>query len=253
MAKLSDLEEKERRLKLIQWGESKAGKSYRAASAAKWGKVYFFDFDGNIQRLIEDFKGTELYANIEADTYSTYADGAEAEKAVLDKLQEITDSIKAGKPKYATVVVDSWTAWQHMVLDKILSRRQTKAAGLSVVTPQTEDYQKHTFTQKQFIQKFFNGLRPLNVIINCHVKESKDEQLGILKPGLNASGQLALELQRFANEIHFLENKNGKHQVRVAPDHRVVAHTSLQDKPKNGLMEDTSLAPFESLAYKDSE
>jgi len=245
--KLSELKEKETRLKLVQWGESKAGKSYRAASAAAFGPVYIFDFDGNIQRTIADYEGHPLFDKIEADVYNNPKDPESVKVAVEKKLEEIEASIKAGKPKYATIVFDSWTAWQQIVLEAIMGPRRQGGK------PESVDWQRNASYQRYVINKIFNGFRPLNIIVNCHVKWIKDEQLGMISPELNAYGQVALNLHRFSNELHWLDYKNGKHLVKVVPDNRIKAYTDLKPLPNKGLMEDTSLAPFKELAFTLSE
>ena len=237
----------EKRLKLVQYGESKAGKSFRAATAAQWGPVLFLDFDGNMSRTATDFATHPDREKMTFVSLNPFSDGKEAEQQIRKLLDELV--AEADKPRFATIVIDTWTSWERIVMNALLGPA-AQGAGVVERTPQKEHYIRNAQVQKTWIQKFFNGLRPYNVIINCHTKMLKDERTGMMKPALAATGGLGLELTRFSNELHFLDYRNGKHTVRVVPDSLYDAFTKIVDKPKDGIMADNSLAPFSAMAFK---
>lgn len=250
-----------KKLNLLQYGDTGTGKTIRAASAHRWGPVYFFDFDGKLLGLKSWFEDKpEVLSKIEFDIYMDVIAPGEstfAAEAALKKLNEITKDVRAGKCKYSTIVLDSWTGWEQSFLGMIVDRNNKTSRAktevkitddYAVQPPDMIDYRAHGQAQKEFLCRLLS--LPLNVIINCHTKVSQDELTQQIDRGLAASGQLSKTLPKYFNEVHRTLVRNGKYVAQIKGDSLWPANSKL--KQTDAYLEG-DLAVFDKLAYRAPE
>lgn len=254
---LSDLNT-QRRLSLLLYGESGAGKSILATSAASlWGPTYIFDLDRKIGKVYEWYKDKpEVFKNVEFDTYTNC-------ESVYAKLRDIDKAISTnnGKSPYATIIFDSWTAWEEMVLEKIISDNPGKdrkkvyldddknlpsAQRHAVFVPTLEDYGIHSSVQSRFILEL--TALPLNVIVIAHIQSKQDMVLGGKEIGIQATGKLWKLLPKFFDEVHRTFIDRGSYKTQVRSDALFTCNTSLRDVPKDGILTG-DLSRFNGMAY----
>ena len=240
-------------IKLLQYGDSGAGKSFRAARFAQFGPIYFFDFDNKIQNIKLGLaaKHPELLPNIDYDTYR--GSDESVVKGVLSKITEIEKACMAGTPPYATIVFDSWTQWERTYFDHLMAKqpnlggkgwgesRQTVTVTATdrVTIPGTSDHQLKNRAFPELIDRI--TALPINVIVNCHVKEVMGEPSTI-----EASGATARTLPKYFNEWHYLYSANGFYKIRAKSNDKYLANSARTDLPPSGLIEKDDL-----LAWKD--
>src|SRR5580765_2112284 len=106
--KLSEL--KNKKLTLLQTGQSGHGKTSRTLTASRFGRMYIFDFDGKIQGAVRKLpnsyeasmpKDWQDLIDIDSFQENTFEDA-------LKKLKEL--SAQKDKLPYATIVIDTYTA-----------------------------------------------------------------------------------------------------------------------------------------------
>jgi len=246
---------KPRGLKLIQYGESGSGKSVRAAQFAQFGPIYFFDFDGKMDslRMYLSAKQPTLLDKIDYDVYR--GQDLDIIERVNAKLKAIEESIKVGKPLYATLVFDSWSAWERTYFDHLLARFNSmggKGWGEArstvqitkdekVILPGTADHQLKNRAFPEFVDKITS--LPLNVIVNCHLKE-------VLKgpATIAASGEIAKTLPKYFNEFHYLYSTAlGQYKVRIKPNDEFLANSSRTDVGSSGVLDKDDLTVYDNF------
>jgi len=247
-------------LKLIHYGESGSGKTVRASQFAKFGRVYFFDFDNkidNLQAFLQS-KNPDLLPNISYDVYR--GSDKEVVEAVNTKLEEIAASIAAGKPLYETIVLDSWTQFERNYFNYLLSRfsglggknwgeaRQTVQVSPkdTIILPGTLDHQLKNRAFPEFIDKL-TSLR-LNIIVNCHVKEMMKGPNTIA-----ASGETARTLPKYFNEFLYLyKNPDGSFKIRASGNSDFLASSFRTDVPPTGVLKNDDFDAYSQyLIRKD--
>lgn len=253
MPQLSNFHES-KTLKVLEYGETGTGKSIRAASAAAFGPLYIFDFDGKVSSVYEFYKDRpEILENI---SYDSYVDGPKpvACTAAHKKLREIWETCQKGPPPYATVVFDSWTAWEQYYLSQIMDTnpafkrmKVTPGGGITVTVPDQADYRIHAHAQSTFLPQLLS--LPMNVIVICHVQAKSDEITGRIDYGIQAAGKLMKTLPKFFGEVHRTFVENGRYAVQVRSDGRFPANTRLRDIPSSGIV-DGDIGIFADMALK---
>jgi len=227
--KLTDYKEI-KRLTLLQYGEPGSGKSIRAASLAQFGPTYIFDLDNRIASVYHYFQQTnpEILKNLEYDTYTDV-------KAAYAKLNEIANS-----QTYQTVVLDSWTAWQHLIMQEIIKQNPSDKRPTiqfeqqKIQNPMLQDYGIFSNSQHDFIIKLVS--LPCNVVVNCHVGYKQDELTGAIHKGVEATGKISTVLPKYFNEFHRCFVNNGQFMVQVRENLGWPAKTMLTEVPANGII-----------------
>lgn len=246
-------------LRLIQYGPSSAGKSVRAAGAARWGRVEFHDFDSKGQNLaayVSKFH-PELMDRITVVSYEGIDDDKKAEK-FLARVKELRT-----KPDITTLVIDSYTRFEDIYLNHLMSRITLSSTGFgSPRTNSTLAGEKFVFPGTMDgslltsgIKKLMGWLKdcPINIILNAHLREPFETKSGgIEDPGtIAARGQIREFLPTEFTEFHRLfVDAYGKHRVQAKPTAQYLASTALTEIPTNGVMLDNSLAVFDAVAIK---
>lgn len=247
-----------RGLRLIQYGRSSAGKSTRAAGAARWGKVEIHDFDNKAQNLaayISKFS-PELLENITVVSYDHMTDNQRIDKF----LKRVKDLQK--KPDITTLVLDSLTRFEEAYLNFLMSvipssgtgfgsqRFTTTVGGEQFTVLGTNDYGILASGMKKLVG-WLKDI-PINIIVNAHLKDPVETKKEIVDEGTLASrGQIREWLPTEFTEFHRLfVDEYMKHRVQVRPSSQYLASTALADVPPTGVLQDNSLAVFDNIAFK---
>ena len=255
-----------RGVRMVVYGDSGTGKSVRAATAIRWGAVEIHDFDeqtGNLQRFLAESQKlpVEELAKIRAVSYQ----GMTVDNKVnffLNRLGELAALKTAGKaPDIATLVVDSYTTFEHLFFNYLFERytpnatgfgaaRQTIEVGKEELTlPGSMDY---SVLSRALKIKVFDVLKNLgvNVILNCHEKDFLESKGVVIKQGGPlASGQIRDLMPTEFLEVHRMFFKQG-HRVQVKPTDHYIAKTALPNVPTHGILSETSLKVFDGIAYQ---
>jgi hypothetical protein len=197
-------------LRLIQLGESGSGKSRRAADATRWGRVYFFDFDGKINNLMRMGHLTAEQADL--IDYDTYTDTSSAIK--------FAESLKANNP-YQTVVVDTSSIFNQLAEVEVRAKKK--------LAPDAK------FSYDEWGQVlgicntfFYMHLLPLkcHIIINSHVK-TKEQADGTEILDAAGAGGFAVTLKQRMTDSQYLTKKGGKYLVQVKASDRIAINSPM--------------------------
>lgn len=232
--KIADLK-KATNFKLIQHGEAGCGKTFRAASAIRFGKVLFVDTDnkfaGMVQRLAEKFGEAEITNKLEVEIVTS-----------SDQYMQVMQNIDKLAEGFSTVVIDTMSR----AFDFSLAAVKAKNPKL--------DGRAHFGLALEQNVSFLNKLiaMPQNLIINAHVG-SEEMADGTTKLTSTTPGKFGKKLPEFFNEVHYLYvNGNRKHCIQGEPSAMVVARTV---RPKTALdnmgqfkVDDLSI--FDEVAYR---
>ena len=243
-----------KKLRILQYGKTGSGKSVRAASMAKYGPVYIFDFDGKIGSLSSHFVDKpEVLKNVHYDEYTDKPGTITACLRVYAKLNELWAQCEKGECPYATIVFDSWTSWEQIALQQIMNsnlgfnRMQVNIGGVNELVPSEVDYRIHAHTQWMLLPKL--TALPLNVFINCHTIIRQNKLTGAIEHTLAAAGKLAETLPKYFEEVHRTVASEEGFRVQVKPSYEFACNTTLKDLPQDGIIEN-ELTKFEPLIYK---
>lgn len=235
-----------KRFTLLQYGETGAGKSMRAASAAIFGPIFIFDFDNKISSVYEWYKDKPtLLDNIHFETYADHGGKISGCQRAYAKLREFWSQISEGAFPYATIVWDSWTTWEMLYMNQVMAsnprfeRMSTEVykdpkTGKSelIACPQKADYRIHAHNQAQFITDLMH--LPCNIIVNAHISIREDEHTGKLEYGMAAAGKLSKHLPKFFTEVHRCHVQKSLYRIQVKSSSQWPCNTRL----KSGISDD---------------
>jgi len=216
------------RFAMLQVAESGHGKTFRAASATRFGPVKFIDADNKLTGL-----RTRLTAEqqdlIEVEIPTTY-------DAIMKSVIE-TDA-----KKYATIVIDTWSRVHDLTIEK------HKGINPKVATLELRDWGQIKMLNKQLLNAIlsFKG----NVIINAHVGRDRNAADQVILT-VGTTGSFGAEIPQYMSETHYLYFDN-KYRVKAARTNQIVANTSLPEKfvDATGNFIATDLSIFDEIAYK---
>lgn len=167
--KLVDLAKKKTPFKALFVGGPGGGKSLALASLPR--PLYIFDLDGRIKSIISYYR--DDLEGIEADYFGPFD-----YNKFCDKYEEVTDESKS---RYASVGVDSLTAFARMSLEYSLSLRGAdkgkKKGRVNIVD--IDDYN----AEDQMVSDLFNIARALsriNIVITAHLLDNFQGQRTLL-------------------------------------------------------------------------
>jgi hypothetical protein len=239
-------------LKLLQYGESGAGKTVRACRFAAYGPLYVFDFDGKFEPTKKFLKAKfpDLVGNIAHDTYR----GADAD--VINRVNTKLKEIESGKSGIATVVFDSWTQWEMTYFEYLMSKftsfggkgwGESRATVLlspeqKIIMPGTADHQLKNKAFAEFIDRVTS--LPVNIIINCHLQVPAKGPATIA-----ASGAIARTIPKYFHEWHYLYSSGGFWKVRVQANDDFLANTTRTDVGPSGVLDKDVLDVYSDLLY----
>ena len=190
-------------LRLLQIGDIGSGKSTRAADATRWGRVYFFDFDGKIKVLAESPRLTNEQKDL--IDYDSFDDIILAFKKADDLLKDCP---------YTTIVVDTLSVFNDML--------EARAMTIGKIPPTGKlGHDGWGYVRNMYIDFVMGKLfkLPCNIILNCHLGKTKDaEERDIFGPAARGSGINAIE--RKFTDTQFL--------TRIGPDKHKVCIKSVK-------------------------
>lgn len=214
-----------RDLKALVHGPSGNGKTVFASTADGLGKV--------------------VLANLEAGTLSI-ADKIESGSVqsvriqTHDELKAFCLEIKSTNHGFETLVVDSLTEAQKIIMESILASQKKKEI------PALQDWMKLSEETRKMV-RFFRDL-PLNVILVCLSKDEKDEQFGsiVRKPSL--SGKLPEEVSGYMDLVLYIATKEVEGNIErfavTQPTERLYA------KDRSGKLERYEVPNFTAIHQK---
>lgn len=241
MKKLSDTQGQRNGFKLLQIGESGAGKTHRSLTAAAFGPVYVIDLDrkleGYVDKLPNDTKAKILY-----DTPDTAAE-------TLDCLAKA----RSKKAEIATLVLDTWTRWHQIAQDTHLdlnkAKRTVAESPLGAIEQLTQpDWGAIKRINYKFLMELLS--LPFNIIINTHVGRAID-QMGNQVFTVGTTGSFGQEMPQFFQETHQCYiDMNGKYKVKALRSNKMVANSALRPDnfEANGNLKVEDLSVFRNIA-----
>jgi len=246
----------EKRLKYLLCGDPGTGKSILAASASKWGPVYIFDLDGRFESVYEFYKDRPEGKNISYDTYCVET-GKESQvaKEIANKLTSFKEHFKkTGKPPFSTIIFDSWTNWEAIMLSRIIAdtptvmRKHVEFGNMVFAAPdQRNDYLLHAQGQKMFIKQLMGVTHPMNVIVVAHTKDNEDK-FGRKTLRIAAAGKLDTQIAVDFNEVHLLKLEKLERVLSVIDD-SFPTKTSIKSIGEKGNVK-ADLSVFDNRVYK---
>lgn len=137
-------------LRVLIYGPNRAGKTYLACSFAKPLVIVSFEpVKSGGARSVQDFKGVKLLR-------------LRSTKEAIELTEELADST------YKTVVVDSATSLQDVVLTEILELDEVPVS-LKFGTVTTDQYRERSEVTREVLRKYLN--LPMDVIITAKEKD----------------------------------------------------------------------------------
>lgn len=216
--KLSEIKT-EGNVKVLVIGHPGAGKTCFAASFP--GPVLYLDFDNKVDSAALFYKNRpEILNNVEVRQLSTsfLADPiAEFNKIVGN---ELVPQQKAGQMKYATIVLDSISAFSHSALMHIL---QTNPGIKGVVTAQGKmTDQTHYGVLLREFKRLIPGLLtlPCNIVMCAHIDTYKDTNTGVIIREAMMDGSYSQKLPQAFKEVWHFYSKDGKYFAQTRSDHQ---------------------------------
>lgn len=232
--KLSDLNDSQTLpLRLLQIGDTGVGKSYRAADATRWGKVYVFDFDGKINLLCRTLKA-EQKPLIEFDHYTNTT-------AALS----FAESLLKNNP-YTTIIVDTISVFNDMAEEEAKRRFNTPLDGKL-------GYEGWDYIRNICNMFYFGFLHKLtcNVIVNCHIEKSKDiEGKEVLSPA--GRGGFIGSLPRRMTDTQYLTFAMGKFLIKPKKSDKIATNSYVDPSSIDaaGNLKVNDLSVFDKWAVK---
>ena len=246
------------RLKYLIYGDPGVGKSILAAKAARWGRTLIFDLDGRIASVKEYIEKNSPQLLLNIDVISVQIDGRESEAAreVAQKLLTLRDLQSKGECPYSTIIFDSWTNWESVIMQKIISetpeikRKQIDLGNVVFAAPdRNTDYNLHASGQRMFVKQLMGLTYPMNVIVVAHTREVRDANGNLIGSKISAAGRLAADLAIDFDEVHLMFWDKGVRRLRVVGDGRSLIKSAIQPQPEKGIVSD-DLSIFDERAYK---
>ena len=224
---------KAKRLKLVQLGESGSGKTHRALTATDFGPMYIFDCDGKLENYANSGLLTDNQLSlIEFDYVKNSAQ-------VMAKLREFKSM--GDKLPHATIVLDTFSRWNEILISEITEVSKKKM--------QIQDWGELKNINAKFLKELFS--LPCNIIINAHLAE-KENAVGELAFTAGGAGSASQMLPEFVDECHylFIQKPANKHTVQGKGSGKLtIVKSLLKDKIKGLNFEDGGLEIFKKFAH----
>lgn len=219
-------------LRLMQLGESGSGKSRRAADATRWGKVYYFDFDGKIGNLVRSgFLTEEQSSLIEYDTYTS-----------SQEAMRFAESLKTNNP-YKTIVVDTSSVFNSIVETEV--RQKCKLSPTAKFS-----YDEWGMVLGICTTFFYGLLLPLkcNLIVNSHIKV-REQADGTELLDAAGAGSFAPTLKTRMTDSQYLYKKLGKYCVSVRASEKIAINSPVDPRfvDANGVLTVSDLSVFDPV------
>lgn len=214
MLNVSKSSEQSHYLNALIYGEWGAGKTTLAASAEavpEMGDVLYIDAESGSMSLshlnIDVIKITnyrqfaEIYDFLRL--HCRYRDAGDTDK--LNALWTKFTGQESDSPTYKTVVIDSLTEIQKLVMYQLLAMDVGEFSLNDVPSsPQFKEWNQQAEMLRLLIRSFRN--LPMHTIIVCGEQETEDERKRLIKrPAL--SGKLAMEVQGYLDLVGYLATR----------------------------------------------
>jgi hypothetical protein len=223
---------REKQLKIVQIGESGSGKTHRTLTAIDFGPMFFFDCDKKLANYASSGKLTD--AQLENIDYICPNTTAE----IVNKLQEFSQ--QGDKLKYATIVLDTFSRWNELLVEEI-----HEELGGKMNIP---GWTKVKMVNAKMLKQIFS--LPCNVIVNAHLAE-KENAIGELGFTAGGSGSASQMLPEFVDECHYLYIKrpNNVHAVQGKGSGKFTVVKTLLTSELEGLnFKSSNLKDFKKFA-----
>lgn len=249
--KLSDTQAS-RGFRVLQYGASGKGKTYRTLTAVQFGPMFIIDCDGKLEAYMQrsEVKHKENIHYVVPSNIDEF-------------LEAINFAIQDNGKTYATICIDTVTAWHSLAKNKL------KDYKVSQINPAARSNMPASLDGTPFIKLGFDEYGDLkdhtlgtldkllslksNLIVNSHVDISTDPS-GLKEITVGTIGSTGPKMPEKFQETHYLyTDRNGKIKIRgrrgVGSE---VANSALDDEAfdQQGNFKVTDLSPFASRAYK---
>lgn len=209
LEKIQSVNEVNKSVKVLVYGEPGVGKTTFAASAPS---PLFIDADRGVLSLI----GRDGSASIKVLVPSSF-----------DELLDLVFELRAGKlPEVKTLVLDTITELQNRTMDENLKIAVEESKGRrNPYLPQLQDYGLNG----QMLRRITIALSELDrhLIILAHEKEDKDDDRLFVRPAVTP--KLAETLVGMMDVIGYMTlEADGSRKLQVQPTRRVWAKSRLQ-------------------------
>lgn len=206
--------------KVLITGMPGAGKTCLAASFP--GPILYLDFDNKVDSAALFYRGKpELLAGVEVRQFGNYMkiDPMHEFISIVDK--ELVPQQTTGKMKYATIVLDSISAFSTATLNHIIATNPG-IKGRETAQGRMPDKPHYGILLRKFLE-LIPGLisLPCNIVMLAHLETYKDEATGTIIRGPAMDGSFDQKLPQFFKESWFLYvDDKGKRWIQTRADSR---------------------------------
>jgi hypothetical protein len=200
-------------INMLIYGEPGAGKTVLAGSAdavAEMSPVLVADVEGGA------FSLRAFYPKVDVVRVTSIMD-----------LANILEALKAGESEYKTVVLDSLTEIQKMVMSVIMQQVVIEDPERDPDIPSIREWGKNSEQIRKIVRRFRD--LPMNVIFTALLDSDKDPKTNKVKHYPSLPGKLKREIPGFVDIVAFLYNKDvqleGDDEAR---DHRLLLTKSTE-------------------------
>lgn len=211
--KANDYEPTKRIFGLLK-GEPGSGKSIAAASFAKSGRTFIFDFDGKFGAIHNYYsnicKHPDILDNIDFQRFDDYNTAVEL----------LNDWIETGCP-YKTIIWDTLTTTVDRIMAQVseikgINNKNLKKVG-DIVVSDIEDYNAESSALTRLLQasKFKPNMKNINFLMLAHVVTTesynlKEQRSVVTRTLFTAGKKVAAKLPAYFDEIyHFINSESG--------------------------------------------
>lgn len=221
-------------LKLVLYGDSGTGKTCFMTTMP--GPIWVADFDEKISSAAQYLKEVDPKKLDQIDYenfgYAATNGGLRVFKKFEATLGALEASVKDGKFKFGTVVIDSLTSMSRALMQDVMQ----DSPGTKRVAPGTPCLQDYSVFGNRFIPIISRvKALPCNVLCIAHVKTEKDEATGVTTCEPMMQGQLSKVLPVMFEEVYrsYIESKDGAriHMAQTKGDGRFTTRTQLRGLP----------------------
>ncbi len=210
--KLTDMQKKQKYIRMLQAGVSGVGKTCAASTFPR--PIYYFDTDDEGVKSLLPYYDYDT-SKLEGIDYDVYLDPNPKVPTAMTRMeQKLAEFSSMPKFPYATVVVDHLTNLEDRVMNRVIASTQTKRV---LGAANMQDYGLVIWQLEEFIQKLMT--LPCHIVLNCHTQVIQtDLTKEILIQPLVAGKKLPNKLPVWFDECYVLKNDMGKRVWQLRPE-----------------------------------